>query len=391
MSSLDYIVLPIETDALELLDDSYSYLQDQIPGWTPADGQLDTQMLQSVSTVAAESREVASAVTKSIFRWFGATLVGLPPIDATPATSSVTFTMIDANGHTVPAGTQLSIVDNAGVGQAFDTDADLIIYTGNTTGVVNVTAIIPGEDGSGLGSAGSPVELLDPLDFVSTVTMVATTSGGVDAESDAEYLNRLSAELTLLAPRPILPNDFTIFARNIPGVARAVAIDLYDPGPPPVTPKDRCVTIAAIDENGNPVSSSVKAAIDADLQARREINFKIFVIDPTVTNIAVVYTATALAGYDHATLKTDVNNSIKAYLSPATWGTGQGGAITWSQTTYVRYLEIAQAINATTGVDYINSLTFGIAGGAMGTTDIQLPGIAPLATTSDANITGTIN
>jgi uncharacterized phage protein gp47/JayE len=62
-----------------------------------------------------------------------------------------------------------------------------------------------------------------------TVTLDAPTAGGVDAESDADYLDRLHELLTLLAPRPILPNDFAVLARTVAGVGRATAIDLYNP------------------------------------------------------------------------------------------------------------------------------------------------------------------
>jgi hypothetical protein len=91
------------------------------------------------------------------------------------------------------------------------------------------------------------------------------------------------------------------------------------------------------------------------------------------------------------TVKPNVDAAIKGYFNPTTWGSGQGGTNVWQQTTYARYLELAAAINAATGVDYITSLTFGMAGGAQGTTDILLPGVAPLATIDNAHITGTVN
>jgi uncharacterized phage protein gp47/JayE len=215
-----------------------------------------------------------------------------------------------------------------------------------------------------------------------------TTTGGVDAELDADYLDRLSAELTLLAPRPILPNDFSLFAREIPGVARAVAIDLYDPGPPVVTPKDRCVTIAAVDENGNPISPTIKQEVDALLQSHREVNFKVFVVDPIVSTISVTYSAKALVGQDPAQVKSNINAALTNYLNPATWGTTEGDNTAWVQTTTIRYLELTQVVNQASGVDYVISLSFGLQGGAQGTADVVITGIAPLA--KAGTLTGTV-
>jgi len=232
------------------------------------------------------------------------------------------------------------------------------------------------------------VDLLDPLDFVTVVTLNAVTTGGVDAETDDDYLNRLSAELTLLAPRPILPQDFALFTRSIPGAYRAVAIDLYDPGPPVVTPKDRCVTIASADINGNPVSASIKQQIDDLLQSNRELNFKISEVDPTYTTIAVTYSVKALAGQNLTSVKSDVDTALTNYLNPATWGVVGTDPRSWNQTTTVRYLELAQVINQVQTVDYIVSFTFGIQGQALGTADVSLAGVAPLAKVG--TLTGTV-
>jgi hypothetical protein len=149
------------------------------------------------------------------------------------------------------------------------------------------------------------------------------------------------------------------------------------------------VTVIAIDQQGQPVSATVKAAIDADLQARREVNFLVFEADATITQIDVTYTAVALAGYDKPTLLSSINTALQGYLSPATWGTTQDDARAWRLITTVRYLEIAQVINDVQGVDYISALTFGVHGGALGTADVVLPGIAPLPN-SDV-LTGTVN
>ena len=226
----EYIELPIETDPQNILDEVYTFLQAVIPGWEPSSGQLDVWLAQALSAAAAETRDIASAVPKSIFRWFGANLINLPPIDDTPATTTTHWTVQDNAGYTIPAGTQVSIALTGDQVYAFATQTDVVIAPGSTTAsAVPVVAVTPGAASSGLGGVGTAVQLIDPLTFVTAITQDVITTGGVDAESDDEYLNRLTSDLQLLAPRPILPIDFTVFARNIPGVFRAVAIDLYNP------------------------------------------------------------------------------------------------------------------------------------------------------------------
>jgi hypothetical protein len=60
--------------------------------------------------------------------------------------------------------------------------------------------------------------------------MTTTADGGADEEDADAYLDRLADALTILAPRPILPQDHATMARQIEGVGRALAIDLYQPG-----------------------------------------------------------------------------------------------------------------------------------------------------------------
>lgn len=393
-----YIDYPIDSDPQDILSDAYAYLQSVIPGWDPSAGQLDVWLLEAISSSAAELRTVASSVPADIFRWFGANLINLPPIDATAATSTITINVVDNRGYTIPDGTQVSIDKTGSDSPVFTVVGDQTIAVGTTSkSGIPIVAVDPGADSSAAGTVGGVVNLQDPLAFVTSMTLDAITSGGVDAELDTDYLNRLAAQLQLLAPRPILANDFAVFARSIPGVFRSTAIDGYNPGPPPTSGNARTVSVAAIDSAGNPVSSAIKAAVIADLQARREVNFQVFVVDPTLNYVDITYTVKALVGYDPTTLVASINADLRAYLNPSTWGVLAGGdPHDWANITTVRYLEIAQIINDVAGVDYITTtagnydLTIGIHGGALARTDLVLTGVAPLpSAVAPAVITGT--
>jgi len=227
----DYISVPLETDPNILAQLMYDYLQSQIPGWVPNEGNLETIIIDANARQAAELRDVASRVPRTIFRYFGK-LVGVLSIEATKGTATTTWTMVDSAGYTISAGTQVGIRTAGDELIAFEVLADVTVPPGSTVtaaGAVTIIAVESGANGSGLGAPAGPVELITPLDYVSTIVQVAVTTGGVDAEEDEEYLSRLSDKLSLLGNALVLPVDFAAAARTVTGVERAVALDGYNP------------------------------------------------------------------------------------------------------------------------------------------------------------------
>jgi hypothetical protein len=262
---------------------------------------------------------------------------------------------------------------------AFSVVTAFTIPTGQTVAAaVAVQAVEPGAAASGITGA---VETLDQLDFIASVTLNAPTSGGTDAETDDEYLNRLSDLLTLLTPRPILAPDFaTLVQREIDGIARATAIDLYNASTQTGN-QPRCVTVVPVDASGNPCLATIKNQALSLLQSTREVNFQAFVADPTYTTIDVAFQVMAYPGNLAADVAARVTTAITNWLSPQNWGLppyGDTSGRSWINDTTVRYLELAQTVNAVEGVHYIVSLTFAKAGQAKGTADISMTGVAAL-------------
>jgi hypothetical protein len=385
-----YIDVPIDSEPTDLAEEAFDYLQEQVPGWLPSPGNLEAWLIEALAQLAGELRALAVLVPDAIFQWFGQTVLGLAPFEATAAQGVTDWTMIDDSGYTIPAGTLVSITPPGSTdAYAFQTLADAVVPAGQTVVYgVQVQAVEPGADSSGI---TGDVEVIDALDFVDTVTLEGPTSGGADAETSDAYLDRLSDLLTLLSPRPILPQDFAVLAqRSIAGVGRATAIDLYNPGPPVDTNCPRCVTVVVTDENGNPCSSTVKTEVLTLLQAQREVNFLVFVADPTYTTIDVTFQVKVYPGYDPAEVAGRVITQLQTYLSPASWGQppyGDTSARSWINDTTVRYLEVAEQINRVDGVNYIVTLTIGPHGGTMGTADVPMTGPAGLA--KAGTITGT--
>lgn len=351
-----YIRFPIETDPETLVQDVYNYIRTYAPDWTPADGNLDVWIIRALVYKAAETRDLASDVQDSIFRYFGSSLMAIAPQDSTHAHGSTTWTMIDTAGHTIPAGTSVALFDVDGTAYPFYTIADFTVPLGSAAtapGAVSIQALNPGSAASGLGGV---VQLIDVLDFVQSVAIVGNTSGGVDAEADADYLNRLVRKLQRLSQRPILPQDFADAAFDAsPEVARAVALDGYNPVGGTWN-NDRMVTIAAVTSTGTAVSAGAKTAIDAYLQANREVNFIVNVMDPQFTQIDVHADIVVAPGYDPATIVASVVAAINSYLSPANWGVGRTDD-TWIESNTVYYNELIALVGNVLGVDRVTDLT----------------------------------
>jgi hypothetical protein len=238
-----YEEFPIETDSGALAEDSHAYLSDRWPGYTPSPANFDSGTIDAHALMSAEVRDVAANVPDGIFRRFG-DLAGLLPDDAVAATLTATLTAIDNLGYTLDAGTVFGLRATGDIVYLLEVEDAVTIAPGSTTsavGGVSLTAQEPGAGPNGLGTPGTVLVASDrTLPWLSALTTVTAASGGVDAEDDAAYLDRLTTELRLSAPRPIVAgnlaaydpttDDFAEFAKLDPAVARAISADLYVPG-----------------------------------------------------------------------------------------------------------------------------------------------------------------
>jgi hypothetical protein len=353
-----YIDIPIVTDPDDLAGQAFDGLQARVPGWLPNDANFETIFIETLSLIASVVATKASGEPTSIFRWFGP-LAGIQPIDASPATVASTWTARDDQGYSIPAGAVVGIRAAGDDLIPFAVLNPVDIPAGETAtddGAVTLVAVSPGAAGSGLGTIGGSVELIDPLDWVTSVVQTAVTTGGVDAEPDVDFQNRLRAELQLQSPRPILPPDFAALARTVAGVYRVVAIDGYNPGDDTFD-NPRMVTVAAMDADGNAIGSVVKSAVGAYLEGLREVNFIVNVMDPTVTEIVVTFRVAVADGFDPSTVVSNAAAAVTSALSAKNWGVPPSGDPTaWSDSDTVRYLDLAHVILRTPGVLFIDLL-----------------------------------
>lgn len=112
------------------------------------------------------------------------------------AVTTLEFTLSQALGsvYTIPAGTQ---VTNGVV--TFETDEDLLIPIGETTGEVSASCTVAGPVGNDY-LAGQINTIVTPMTFVSGAQNTTITTGGADAESDSDFADRIR----------LAPNSFSV-------------------------------------------------------------------------------------------------------------------------------------------------------------------------------------
>jgi hypothetical protein len=488
----DYIIEPLDTDADAIYQDFVAYVQITFPDWEPSEGQLDVIIARYFAMQTAFTADMASRVQRAIFRYFGSSLANIPPLIGSRATATINFVIDDPAtppvDRTLPFGTLVGLTDDDGDIQMFELMDDMEVAAGVTSVDVDAEAL---EAGIVTNNISGTVELIEQVDWITSASVVGTSTGGSDPEQDDHYIQRLTENLALMAPRPILADDFTVFARNIQGVARAAVIDNFNPGvneiqritsnytagnwkatfggqqtanipatataaqfrtamaalsnfdvtdgiftggPLPGTPleitfigkygyanqapitidssglssgssiavsevaagaayavdRENSIGISAVDLDGNPLSDIVRDQLIAYLESTRAQNFLITFIAPAYYTVDVTYTVRISKGEAADSVKTRIDENLAQYLSPANWGKDPFGQdYIWVKQSALRYLELTTLVENTPGVDYIESLTFRIDGGALTTADKTIP--AAFGLTRPGIFNGTID
>jgi hypothetical protein len=371
----EYIEVPVEFDETALYNMAVARIQETFPEWVPKPASTIDIVLRAGATMAAAGAEVASDVPANIFRAFG-DLAGIPSLDAISATVVLTFNAIDTNGYTIPVQTPVgmtspSITEIIGFWSLNSID----IPAGSASVDVLCVAVIPGSNGNNL----FQVIRTDSLSFISSIAMSPTNTvseGGQDAELDDAFDNRLAQEFETWTETPILGKNFAVLSRKVNGVYRCGYIDNYNPVDQ-TTDNDKMVALCPIDADGNDVSASLQQEVAALMESWREMNFICNVMGATRSLIDVTYTGHVNDPTDIAQATSDVQAALAAYLNQASWGVQQtqtGEVPVWENDSTVRYSKIMTTIESVPTLNWAELVTFGIQGGAMGTTDIVMPG-----------------
>jgi Baseplate J-like protein len=394
------IQLELVADPDALGDAAVAYLEQAIPGFEARPGNVETVLLYANAQIGAEIVEQAAEIDPLIFSYLGEDLLGIPARQATEATGTATVTWAaDVQTATLyPAGSLLAVPSPSGESVAFQTNVDLTAPAGGGVQTVAITALEAGELANGAYGAAEPIDIVDGVE---AINVAVPTAGGSEEETTDEYLARLAEALTILAPRPILPADFSTLARQVDGVGRATTIDLYQPstgqggygtprGASPATNVPRCATVVITGADGAAPGDALMLEVYDLLDASREVNFLVYVIAPGYNAIDVQATVHAYPGYAAAEVQAAAELELAHWLDPAAWGTPPGGfAGEWIFDNSVRLYEAVDALNGAAGVHYVESVQIRKVGGTFDTADIALQTPVGLPTPGTFTITVT--
>lgn len=388
----DYISEPVRQDRAAIKQEMADALAAGIPELVlPAGSPLDA-LLDVIASDSAALREQINEVLAIIFAAWGKTMLRVPQRDATYATGTSTWTRIatDTAPRVLDAGTEFTLAGATSQRFAFRTLSGVTFAAGQASVDVDFIALVAGADSSGLSADPQPEQTFAWLDHIA---ISASSTGGEDGEGASAYLDRLADESQTLTKTLLLPEHYEIDARNRPGIARALALDNYKPGPPYDTSaassnQPGTFTIALASGTGLPVGTVLRQQTQADQQAQSAHGLKVYAIDPTYTLVTVVFTARAERDYDPVDVETRAEQAVLDFLSPAVWGRPRSTkepADVWIDTPILRYQDLVTVLNGVEGFDYYTTLTVN-----GGTSDVTLAGPAALpdpATTVAGTVT----
>lgn len=152
-------------------------------------------ILQRTAINTAAQQNLLSYATGNYLDALG-TYLSVKRLAESRAKTSIRFTLSQAlaNSFEIPAGFE---VTNGVV--AFATDADVTIAAGELTAEVGATCTTSGTSGNDY-LAGQIATIVTPMAFLKSAENITITTGGSDAESDADFAERIR----------LAPNSFSV-------------------------------------------------------------------------------------------------------------------------------------------------------------------------------------
>lgn len=346
-----------DVDEEDLVDRALADMQSVLPELAGREGTIEVVLLRALALQVAE---VVYAINRLPERTLEGILQlrGLVRDDGAPAAVTVRFTLSDALGVTVPAGTTVRVeVTETGEVVDFATTVDVTSDPEAVTVDAPAVAVEPGTSANGV-AAGTAVEVIDAVPYVEAAVTVTVVAGGRDAEDDTSFYGRGVAMLSRLTETLVLPSHFRAAALETPGVGYALVLDQYDPTDPGVSPGH--VTVLVTDVDGEPLASGPMLALEAHLGDLSVAGLAVHVAAPAYDDVDLAVQVTAAGGAAPATVTAAVEDALTSYLAPLNWS---GGTTIWHN-------ELVSLIDQVPGVGRVVSITPG--------TDVALSDVTTL-------------
>lgn len=373
----------LETDEDNVSDRIVAGLVDRLDGWEAYEGAPEVALAEEIGRETAVLNQSMIDVLDLAVAGMGETAFAFPAFQGAAATIPVSIEL-NAAGTIVPAGFFVTALNDAGEEVAFELAEDLAAPATTVAATLRATEV--GDFANAI--PAGPLTIITATSNVNAVTATGPSANGADAELIEDYLDRLVDFLSTLRPGGVTATDLAALARSVPGVHRAIAVDLYDPAIPLVE-SERTATVFPVDETGHQVPGPVATQLRAVLEAAREVNFVIHVEPPTYTTVAIAYSVIADADESPAAVKTEVDAALTDMLT--SWGSTADDDQAWGEKTTMRIFDVVRVIGQAPGVAYVDTLTLN------GTAaDLTLAGPAALpkpldAPTTPSTITGSVS
>ena len=366
----DYIDFSVyDLTASDVYRNAVEYAQTSFPEFTPRSGTIENALLEATSFQTAYMVNAVNRLPNGLMEGL-LRLMGFNRIDATSSQATVEFEVTVSTGVTIAAGTVVSYdvtVDGILTQYLYETEEDLVIASGNTTGTTSVVAVNPSEYPEI--PTGTSLTLVSTSPYILDVTLTSLATVGADEEDDTTYFSRGATFLASLNNSLVTESQMTNYiAVTYPTVARFKVYDLTDSSDMDFSASDVAgeVTVALCDSVGDPIPSAQKTIIQNDLTSRTVAGLSINLYDIQVFAVDVAVSVVAEANYSTATVSLAVSAAIESYLSISGWD--------WEEGIDIRKLtSIAAKVPGVAYVDTVSS---------------SLPVSVPtLATASAGNIT----
>lgn len=351
-----------DVNAYDLVQRAILDAGSKLPGWTPRVGSLEMVVLEALAIIVSEDvyalNRIPDAIMEALIGNFG-----IQRQLGSQAAATVTLSVVDTTGYSIPSGTTLRLDLGNGESVDFTTDDVVSVASGATTVVANITATTNTATPNGY-AIGTQLVITSPVSYLTQAFLASVPSGGSGVETDDEWRSRAVGLFSRLTSVLALPKHFTARALEQPGVGRALTKDNWNVS----SSAAGHVTVAVADDEGAALSGGDKTDLETLLDSECVSDLVVHVVDPDYNVIDVNVTVKALPNYISSDVQALVIQTLNLYLSPASWQ--------WGLKVYLN--EIISLVDQVLGVDRVVSVLLDVGGGTPTAADVTLVGSFPL-------------
>ncbi len=329
-----------DADPQSLFDRMLTLAETRLPQWEPANGALETVVMEACAVGMADliyaANRVLGALVEAVIN-----IYGVERDEGTAATGTVRLTMTGSPTTVVDEGTLFRLEGYDSLLVATET----VTVTGSTVDVDVATV----DTGGYLNQVteGTLVDPLEAIPYVASAQMQTDLVGGSDPEDDLAFLTRAATRFARVTSSLVTSEAFTATALEQTYVKRAVAVDQYDHDGGNDPGDDDGYLTVYVYGNGAAISADQKSELEAAMQAQCASILTMTVEHATPVSVAVTAAVTKATGYDTGELEAAIEDALGAVWS---WQTSGFGAD-------VEPIDVQTVIENVPGVDAVTSLT----------------------------------